>query len=78
VQVATGAQISADPLTTDVKSITYGFVSAVQGGIPILSSANGTSFFAYENVTSVPEPPMTFLMLASILGFIGLIKRKNH
>jgi hypothetical protein len=71
-----GNQIANDDYTNGVQSLTYGFVSAVNGGTPLFSTQNGTSFIAYEP-TSVPEPSMAMLMIVSIVGFLGLKKRSG-
>jgi hypothetical protein len=72
------AQINQnDAFTENVSSFTYGSVSAVEGGISLFTTKNMTTFVAYENI-SVPEPPMAWLIVAGMLGMLGLATRINR
>jgi len=77
VKIASGAQIANSSYTEDVKSFTYGYVSGVNGGTPLFSTKNGTSFISYEQLQSVPEPSTALLFLMSIPGLLIIIRKKR-
>ena len=79
-QVATGAQIANDPLTSGVAAFNYGATASVDGGTRLFSTSGGQTFVTYERtVSAVPEPSSTAAFVGGTLSLLVARRfRRRH
>lgn len=73
----TTTNIDPDPLNAGVSSFTFAASSAALGGTSLIHSTNNTTIIAYEDLAEVPVPAAIWLFGSSLLGFMGIARRKK-
>ncbi len=75
---ATGSQIDATPLTSEITTFTYGYTYGVSGGQSLFRDLSNRTFMAYEGTFQhdVPEPAIIPLFVFGII-FLGFSLHLN-